>query len=74
MLDTLKALFKKELSMAHTSGVLTQVANLVNIVDAQYLKDGKDAKNTAIDVICKLLQDHKNPEEQSDQPAEPLVP
>ncbi len=70
MLDALKDLFKKELSFAHTSGVLNQIANLVQIVDAQYLKDGKDAKNTAIDVVCQLLQDHKN-QPQPEEPAQP---
>ncbi|HUD01290.1 MAG TPA: hypothetical protein VMR37_03120 [Rhabdochlamydiaceae bacterium] len=58
MLDELKNLFKDSLQYTHTAGVLQQVANLVNIVNPQYTKD-VEAKNTAIDVICKILQSHK---------------
>lgn len=59
MLDKLKELFKEGLEYTHTAGVLQQVANIVNIVNAQYMKDG-DAKNAAIDTICALLQSHKD--------------
>lgn len=59
MLDILKDLFKCDLQYTHTAAILQQVANLVNIVSAQYMKDG-EAKNTAIDVICKILQSHKD--------------
>jgi hypothetical protein len=59
MLDDLKNLFKDGLQYTHTAGVLQQLANLTNIVNAQYMKDG-DAKNAAIDVICAMLQSHKD--------------
>lgn len=59
MLDNLKELFKTELQYAHTAGILQQVGNLINIVHAQYMANG-DAKNKAIDVICQLLQSHKD--------------
>lgn len=59
MLDELKNLFKDGLQYTHTAGVLQQIANLVNIVSIQYTKDS-DAKNAAIDVVCKILQSHKD--------------
>lgn len=59
MLNTLKDLFKDGLQYTHTAGLLQQIANMLNIVQAQYLIDG-DAKNTAIDVICQILQSHKD--------------
>jgi hypothetical protein len=59
MLDNLKEYFKEGLGYTHTAGILQQLANLVNIVHVQYTKDS-DAKNAAIDVICALLQSHKD--------------
>jgi len=59
MLDEIKDLFKDGLQYTYTAGLLQQIANLVNIVDVQYTKDS-DAKNTAIDLICKILQSHKD--------------
>lgn len=59
MLDEIKNLFKEGLQYTHTAGLLQQIANLTNIVNAQYMKDG-DAKNTAIDLICQILQSHKD--------------
>ena len=59
MLDELKELFKEGLGYIHVAGILQQVANLVNIVQAQYMKDG-DSKNAAIDAICAILQSHKD--------------
>ena len=58
MLDKLKDLFKEGLGYTHVAGILQQVSNLVNIVNVQYVKD-VDAKNLAIDLICGLLQSHK---------------
>ena len=59
MLDELKSLFNESLQYTHTAGLLQQIANIVNIVNTQYMKD-VDAKNTAIDLICQLLQSHKD--------------
>ena len=59
MLDKLKDLFKEGLAYTHVAGILQQVANLVNIVNVQYMKD-VDAKNLAIDIICGILQSHKD--------------
>lgn len=59
MLDKLKELFKEGLGYTHVAGLLQQLANITNIVNAQYMKDG-DAKNAAIDVICEMLQAHKD--------------
>jgi hypothetical protein len=59
MLDKLKELFKEGLGYTHVAGLLQQLANITNIVNAQYMRDG-DAKNAAIDVICEMLQAHKD--------------
>jgi hypothetical protein len=59
MLDDIKDLFRDGLQYTHTAGILQQVANLINIVQTQYMKD-EDSKNTALDLICKLLQSHKD--------------
>lgn len=59
MLDKLKELFKEGLGYTHVAGLLQQLANITNIVNAQYMRDG-DAKNAAIDVICEILQAHKD--------------
>jgi hypothetical protein len=58
MLDKLKEMFKEGLGYTHIAGILQQVSNITNIVNVQYMKDG-DAKNAAIDVICTILQAHK---------------
>jgi hypothetical protein len=59
MLDKLKELFKEGLGYTHVAGILQQVSNIVNIVNVQYVKD-VDAKNLAIDIICALIQSHKD--------------
>jgi hypothetical protein len=59
MLDKIKELFKEELQYTHTAGLLQQMANILNIVHAQYMKDA-DGKNAAIDAICEILQSHKD--------------
>lgn len=58
MLDELKNLFQDGLQYTHTAGILQQLANLVNIVQIPYMKD-VDGKNKALDLICELLQSHK---------------
>ena len=58
MLDEIKNVFKIGLEYTHTAGVLQQISQILNIVHVQYVKDG-DAKNTAIDLICQILQSHK---------------
>lgn len=73
MLDKLKDLFKDGLQYTHTAGLLQQIANLTNIVHAQYMKDGSNSKNTAIDLLCEVLQSHKD-EIVPEQPAAPVVP
>ncbi len=59
MLDTIKDLFKDGLEYTHTAALLQQIAQVVNIVNAQYMKDA-DGKNAAIDLLCQLLQSHKD--------------
>jgi hypothetical protein len=68
MLDKISALFKEGLTYTHTAGLLQQLANIVNIVNVQYMKDG-DGKNAAIDAICELLQSHKD----APAPAQPVA-
>jgi len=59
MLDQLKELFKDGLGYTHVAGLLQQVANINNIVNAQYMRDG-EGKNTAIDIVCEILQSGKD--------------
>lgn len=59
MLDKIKMLFKDGLEYTHTAGLLQQIANITNIVNAQYMKD-EQGKNAAIDAICEILQSHKD--------------
>jgi len=59
MLDKISQLFKEGLEYTHTAGLLQQIANLVNIVHSQYMKD-ENGKNAAIDCICEILQKHKD--------------
>jgi len=59
MLDKIKVLFKEGLEYTHTAGLLQQIANIVNIVSPQYMKDAS-GKNACIDAICELLQGHKD--------------
>jgi hypothetical protein len=66
MLDKLKNLFKEGLGYTHVAGVLQQLANIINIVNVQYMNDG-DGKNNAIDTICSMLQSHKDaPQQEKD--------
>ena len=69
MLDEIKNLFNEGLQYTHTAGLLQQIANIVNIVHAQYMKDGGDGKNAAIDAICAILQSHKDTPAPTAQPA-----
>lgn len=59
MLDKIKVLFKEGLEYTHTAGLLQQIANITNIVNAQYMKD-ESGKNAAIDALCEILQSHKD--------------
>lgn len=58
MLDKIKSFFKEGLEYTHTAGILQQIANLISIVHVQNMKDAS-GKNEAIDVICAILQSHK---------------
>lgn len=59
MLDKISSLFKEELKYTHVAGLLQQIANVVSIVNAQYMKD-ESGKNAVIDAICEILQSHKD--------------
>lgn len=58
MLDTLSQLFKEGLEYTHLAGLLQQMANITNIINVQYMKDGP-SKNAAVDALCAMLQKHK---------------
>lgn len=58
MLDKMKDLFREGLGYAHTAGLLQQIGNILNMINVQYMKDA-DAKNAAIDILCQMLQSHK---------------
>lgn len=75
MLDKIKGMFKEGLEYTHTAGLLQQIANMLNIVNPQYLKDEK-GKNAALDATCAILQSHKDvpvaaplPEQPAEVPA-----
>lgn len=59
MLDQIKDLFKDGVQYTHTAGLLQQIGNVVNIVNVQYMKED-EGKNIAIDLICQILQSHKD--------------
>ncbi len=69
MLDKIKNLFREGLEYTHTAGLLQQLANITNIVNAQYMKDA-DGKNAAIDALCEILQSHKDKPVAADAPKE----
>lgn len=58
MFDSLKDQFKKEFQYSHVVGVLQQLNNLVSIFQTQFMKD-ECAKNKAIDILCEIMQSHK---------------
>jgi hypothetical protein len=60
MLENLKDLFKKEFQLSHVAALLNQVHQLVSVFRADFMKD-KDSKNAAIDTLCQLLQEQKDP-------------
>lgn len=59
MLDSLKGLFKKEFQFSHIAHILQQLNGLAGVFNAQFLKD-ETSKNEAIDLICNILQGHKD--------------
>jgi len=60
MLDKMVKLFKEGVEYNHVAGLLQQMSNVLNIVNPQYMKDSS-GKNEAIDILCSLLQSHKDP-------------
>ena len=61
MLDILKNAFSKEIQLTHISSITSALAHIVNVINSDYVKD-KDLKNAAIDSICQLLLEHKDPQ------------
>lgn len=58
MLNQLKDLFKKEVSLVQTCKLSAMVINLLNEFNADLLKDG-NSRDAAIDCIIGLLQAEK---------------
>lgn len=63
MLTELQNLFKDGFKYTHVAGLLQQMANLVSILNNDFMKE-PTGKNAAIDALCLMLQSHK------DQPVE----
>ena len=61
MLDFLKALFLPKTQMAAVAKVTGNIAQIVGLFESEYMQN-HDAKNSAIDAVIKILQDHKDPE------------
>lgn len=63
MLDTLLALVKNAQGTAqpllHVANIMATVENLAKMVSTEVLKDGS-TKNAAIDIVCNMLQAHKD--------------
>jgi hypothetical protein len=59
MLNTLKDLFKKEISLVQTTKLSAMVLNLLNEFNADLLKDG-NSRDAAIDCIIQLLHSEKS--------------
>lgn len=60
MLDFLFKLFKREFALAHSSIILSHIADVIKLIEDEYTQD-KNAKNAAIDAIVKIIQDYKDP-------------
>jgi hypothetical protein len=61
MLDYIRSLFKKEFQLSHCSTITAYLHQITLLLEASYTTD-KDAKNAAIDAVCKLLQEYKDPQ------------
>lgn len=61
MLDFIRSLIKKRFQLAHMSSITMYLGHIVNMLEEEYVLD-RDSKNSAIDAICDLLQEYKDPE------------
>ena len=62
MLDSLLALVKTAQvaqPMLHVANIMATVENLVKMVGLEVLKDPK-VKNDCIDMLCSMIQSHKD--------------
>jgi hypothetical protein len=59
MLDFIRGLFKKEFQLVNTANITAYLHNIISLVEQQYTND-QNAKNAAIDAVCKLLQEYKD--------------
>jgi hypothetical protein len=61
MLDFIRGLFKKEFQLANTANITGYLFQIIRLLEAEYTTD-KNSKNAAIDAVCKLLQEYKDPQ------------
>ncbi len=61
MLDFIKGLFKKEFQLVHLSLLTGHVADIMALLETEYMQD-KSMKNAAIDAVIKLLEEQKDKE------------
>lgn len=54
-------LFSALNGFSHFKTTLQHIENLLDILDENYLKDGGNSKNAAIDSVIEILQAHKSP-------------
>lgn len=61
MLDYIRSLFKKEFQLVNISTITSYLHTIITLVEEEYVND-KNTKNAAIDAICKLLEEYKDPQ------------
>ena len=59
MFNKLFQAIKVGLGLSHYSTIINLLAEMMSLVEEEYVKD-KDAKNAAIDALIEILQAHKN--------------
>jgi hypothetical protein len=69
MLDALKSYFKPECQFGHMAALLQNLGNVMQIVKTDFMLT-VEAKNAAIDAICQIIKENKEPV-QKEQKAPP---
>jgi hypothetical protein len=59
MIDNILSHFKKDFQLGHSSALLNHIANIINIINKDFMKEA-DSRNAAIDALCELLQSYKD--------------
>ena len=61
MLDLLRSYFKKEFQLGHMHLITGHLADIIEILEDEYVED-RSLRNAAIDTICKILSEYKEPQ------------